>query len=86
MSHDLYRDRDARLNTVVGEEKGYWAMIGRIAEEVKGPQNPDGVHIQSWCETLYGFRLIYDQDGNITDKPDIVDAQKYTLCVLKYGG
>ena len=86
MTGDLYRDRAARLDTVVGEDKAYWAMLGRIAVEVSSSANPDGVHIQAWCESLYGFRMIYDQDGGITDQIDIIDPQKYTLCLLKHGG
>ena len=85
-NNDLYRDRDARLDTVVGEDKSYWAMLGRIAVEVGSSANPDGVHIQHWCETLYGFRIIYDKDGSITDQIDIIDPEKYTLCLLKHGG
>lgn len=82
MSNDLYRDRDARLDTVAGENKSYFSMISRI---MISQQNRD-IPFQEWCETEYGFRLAYDEDGHITAQPDIVDPQKYTLCVLKYGG
>jgi hypothetical protein len=86
MNNDLYRDRDSRLNTVVGDGKTYWAMLGNIAREVAGPDNPHGIHIQAWCETHYGFRMVYDQDGGITADHEVLDSQKYTLCVLKHGG
>jgi len=82
MNQDLYRDRDARLDTVVGDGAAYWAMLGRILLDAKDRD----VLMQDWCEQEHGFRMAYDSDGNITAEPDIVDAQKYMLCVLKYGG
>jgi hypothetical protein len=93
VSSDLYQDRDARLNTVVGDNRTYWAMLGRILQDAKDRGvlrqigiKDHGVLMQDWCEQEHGFRMVYDSDGNITSKPDIVDAQKYMLCVLKYGG
>ena len=82
MSSDLYRDRDARLSTVVGNGAAYWAMLGRILLDAKDRN----IRMQDWCEQEHGFRMAYDSDGNITAEPDITDPQKYTLCVLKYGG
>lgn len=82
MSNDLYQDRATRLDTVAGENKSYFSMISRI---MTSQQNRD-IPFQEWCEAEYGFRLAYDEDGHITGQPDIVDPQKYTLCVLKYSG
>jgi len=82
MSNDLYRDRDVRLNTVVGDGGDYWVMLSRIMLDAKDRD----ILMQDWCEQEHGFRMVYDGDGNITSKPDIVDPQKYMLCVLKYGG
>ena len=81
MSDDLYQDRDARLNTVVGDGAAYWAMLGRILLDAKDRD----IFMQDWCEAELGFRLVYDDEGNITSKPNITDPQKYMLCVLKYG-
>jgi hypothetical protein len=82
MNANLYRDRDARLNTVVGDNRTYWAMLGRILLDAKDRN----IRMQDWCEQEHGFRMIYDSDGNITAEPDITDPKKYMLCVLKYGG
>ena len=92
MSRDLYRDRDARLDTVVGDGAAYWAMLSRIADEWPGlERGRHGVTIDSqafgdWCEEHFGFRAMYNSDGGITGQPNIIDPQKYTLCVLKHGG
>ena len=82
MSSDLYRDRDSRLDTVVGDGAAYWTMLGRILKDSTG----HGRFMQDWCEQEHGFRMVYDDEGNITSEPDITDPQKYMLCVLKYGG
>jgi len=92
VSSDLYRDRDARLDTVVGNGAAYWAMLSRIADEWPGlERGRHGVTIDSqafgdWCEEHFGFRAMYNSDGGITGQPNIIDPQKYTLCVLKHGG
>jgi hypothetical protein len=80
VNRDLYKDRDARLDTVVGDGRDYWAMLGRILQDAKDRD----VLMQDWCEQEHGFRMVYDDDGNITAEPDITDPQKYMLCVLKY--
>jgi hypothetical protein len=81
VSDDLYKDRDSRLDTVVGDGAAYWAMLGRILQDAKDRS----IRMQDWCEQEHGFRMAYDSDGNITADPNIIDAQKYMLCVLKYG-
>ena len=92
MNRDLYRDRDARLDTVVGDDGAYWAMLSRIVDEWPGlERGRHGITIDSqafgdWCEEHFGFRAMYNSDGGITGQPNIIDPQKYMLCVLKYGG
>jgi len=81
MNDDLYRDRAARLDTVVGDSKAYWAMLGKVMLD-----HPTDWNFWDWCEAQHGFRPIYDEDGGITGEPEIIDSQKYTLCLLKYGG
>ena len=78
---------------MVGDNRTYWAMLGRILQDAKDRGvlrqigiKDRGVLMQDWCEQEHGFRMVYDGDGNITSEPDITDPQKYMLCVLKYGG
>lgn len=92
MSNKLYNNRNARLDTVVGDGAAYWAMLSRIADEWPGlERGRHGVTIDSqafgdWCEEHFGFRAMYNSDGGITGQPNITDPQKYMLCVLKYSG
>lgn len=81
INSELYSSRDARLDTIVGDGKAYWAMLGRIMLD-----HPVEWNFRDWCEDQHGFRMIYDEEGHITTQPEIIDAQKYTLCLLKYGG
>ena len=85
MNHDLYANREARLDTVVGDSKTYWVILGRIAEELKSDRMLDHDWVR-YCEEHYGFRPLYSDDGGIIGYPKIIDDQKYLLCVLKYGG
>ena len=93
MSRDLYANRDARLDTVVGDGKDYWRRLSRAAEEWT-EQNPrhwmgvrnDPVGFNDWLQEHYGFRTVYDETGGITGQPDIRDDQKYLVFLLKYGG
>ena len=85
MNHDLYKDRASRLDTVLGQGKTYWLILGKIREEFQSDRMMDGDWVNR-CVDQYGFRPIYSEDGGITGRPDIVDEQKYLLCVLKYGG
>lgn len=89
MNTDLYKDRGARLDTVVGDGKAYWSMLSRIAEQLVGDKNKNFLPkdaFAKWCEVEHGFRPVYDEDGGITGEPVITDPQKYTVCLLKYGG
>jgi len=77
-----YSTFEARLDTVVGDGAAYWAMLRRIVLDAKDRD----ILMQDWCEQEHGFRMAYDDEGNITPTPAITDPRKYMLCVLKYGG
>lgn len=87
MSRDLYFDRESRLDTIVGDGKDYWQRLSRAAEEwtKMGMTSPMG-GFNDWLEINYGFRVVYDEDGGITGRPDVMDDQKYLVFLLKYGG
>ena len=89
MNGNLYATRDSRLDTVVGGNNAYWTLLNRIAVDLVGEKNQKFLPhkgFAKWCEVEHGFRPIYDEDGGITGEPEIVDPQKYTLCLLKYSG
>lgn len=86
MPNDLYRDREARLDTVVGDDKAYWTMLTRVVDQWRNRGTNEEQSFHDWCQEHHGFRAIFDSSGNITNYPDINDSKKYTLCLLKYGG
>ena len=87
MSRDLYFDRSARLDTIVGDGKDYWQRLSRAAEEwTRITALARAGSFNDWLEANYGFRAVYDEDGGITGRPDIKDDQKYLVFLLKYGG
>ena len=87
MSHDLYRDRAARLDTVVGGSD-YYAMLHKLYDSFADYARKETKHMEfaGWCERMHGFRPIHDDSGGITSVPAVTDPQKYMLCLLKYGG
>ena len=56
MKNEYYKTRNARLDTVVGDDAAYWAMLGRILLDAKNADTP----MQHWCEQEHGFRMVYD--------------------------
>ena len=93
MSRDLYFDREARLDTVVGDNP-YWRSLGQVAKEWLAVRPPhygrkgraDQMEFNDWLDQTYGFRTVYDEDGGITGSPEVRDQQKFLLFLLKYGG
>ena len=96
MSKDgYYADRASRFDTLAGPENAaYWRLLARLGDEYAPEQATDNVfgmprrwdHFSDWCEQHHGFRPVYDSGGGITGRPDIVDEQKYLVCLLKYSG
>lgn len=96
MSRDeYYADRASRFDTLAGPENAaYWRLLARLGDVYSPDQATDSVfgmpkrwdQFSDWCEQHHGFRPVYDSGGGITGRPNVVDEQKYTMCVLKYGG
>ena len=91
MTNDLYRDRAARIDTMVGGSD-YYAMLHKLYDSFANYARKETKHLDQilefagWCERVHGFRPIYDDSGGITSVPAVTDPKKYTVCLLKYGG
>ena len=83
---EYYATRTARLDTLAGPGgQEYFNMLVRLVDSYK----QESSHLRDfaeWCSTTHGFRPVYDDEGGITSVPEIIDSQKYTLCLLKYSG
>ena len=86
MKDEYYASREARLDTVIGEAS-YFTMLTRLNDSFASDASyPRWPKFSAWCEKEHGFRPLLDAEGGITPKPEITDPQKYTVCLLKYGG
>lgn len=85
MSKDeYYNSPNARLDTVLGDHKKFFELLQRIRPEYRGadasvPGFPD------WLLETYGIQLVLNSDGRITSEYNIVDHDKYLICMLKHG-
>ena len=90
---NLYSDRAHRLDALAGPENAaYWKILVRLSDAWDGPKDSVfGLPKQwpmfaDWCAHYHGFRPEFDDTGNITGNPRVINEQKYTLCLLKYSG
>ena len=86
MKDEYYATREARLDTVAGEAS-FFVMLSRLNNLFVGVR-PEvrWQEFSAWCETEHGFQPVLDDQGGIEPQPRITDPQKYTVCLLKYGG
>lgn len=86
MSKDeYYNTPEARLNTVLGDHKKFFALLRKIRPEYDSdPASVPG--FADWLVDRYGIKLVFNNDGRITADYTIVDQNKYLVCMLKYGG
>lgn len=57
----------------------HWNRIRLVRAEWSGAGS-----LLDYIEDTYGLKLHKDQEGNITDSFEIVNAQKYSFFLLKY--
>jgi hypothetical protein len=69
-------------------ESDYYIMLHKLYESFVdyAREETKNLEFPGWCDRMYGFRPIYDEDGGITSVPTVTDPKKYTVCLLKYGG
>jgi hypothetical protein len=81
-NNKLYSTPQERLNTVIGENGLWWAMLqkAQIDYLVVGEGYTE---FQHWLADHYGIQIHYDSDG-ILPTYDILDADKHLLFKLKY--
>ncbi len=98
-NNHLYRDRQARLDTLVGQVTGlsvnasknkyeHWLTLTKAKAEFDNDRIKQGHQVDvdafyKWMELTYGVRL-QRVDGMIGPEFSIVDEQKYLIYKLKF--
>jgi hypothetical protein len=84
MSDEFYRTPEARLDTIMGDDKTFWLQI----KDAKKDYDKTGGSKESffpWLLDNYGIQVNFE-GMLINTKRDVVDEQKYLIFLLKYGG
>ena len=83
-----YTTHEKRLDTVLGANAQDWARVRRAREEfdkeyehIPDMEDKDFV---AWLAWTYGIQLTMTSDFRLELNFEIVDAQKYTVFLLKY--
>ena len=83
-----YDTHEKRLDTVLGAKAQDWARVRRAREEfdkeyehIPDMEDKDFV---AWLVWTYGVQLTMTLDQRIENNFEIVDAQKYTVFLLKF--
>jgi len=84
---NLYTDIGRRLDTVLGTKEimWFWSALKKTREEydaTRDSNKADG--FVEYMRDTYGVQLYFNNEGNIEQKFDIVDEQKYLFFRLKY--
>ena len=81
-----YATYEQRLDTVLGAEAQDWARIRRAREEFRVIPDfaEDDKIFVSWLAGTYGIQLTMAPNHGIENNFKIIDAQKYTVFLLKY--
>jgi hypothetical protein len=85
-----YATYEQRLDTVLGAEAQDWARIRRAGEEFDNefravPDiNEDDKMFVSWLAGTYGIQLTMAPNHGFENTFQIIDAQKYTVFLLRF--
>ena len=85
-----YDTYEKRLDTILGAEAQDWARVRRAREEFDKefwavPDiAEDDKHFVSWLAWTYGIKLTMAPNHGIESNFKIIDAQQYTVFLLKF--
>jgi hypothetical protein len=86
MSQDeYYNTPEARLDTILGEQKKYFELLRHLRMEFVNLNITD-IFFQTWVLETYGIKIVLNDDHRITAEHRVVDTSKYLICKLKYPG
>jgi hypothetical protein len=81
--NEYYSTPEARLDTVLGEQKKYFELLRNLKVEFTTINITD-ISFQTWVLATYGIKIILNDDHRITAEYHITNQSKYLICRLKY--
>jgi hypothetical protein len=84
-SRDEYYDTpEARIDTIVGRDSVYYLRLRAVKQEWDKSDNPVRQEFQEYLRETYGIEMTIQPEG-VDLKYRILDEQKHTLFLLKFG-
>ena len=69
------RDRKAR-------RWKYWAAVRKLKADFD--KEDSSLLFNQWMLQTFGIRIIYNNEGHLTENYEVIDEKKYLFFVLKY--
>lgn len=81
---EYYETNAARIDTIVGKDSPYYLRLRAVKQEWDQSDNPVRQEFQEYLRETYGIEMTIQPEG-IDLKYRILDEQKHTLFLLKFG-
>jgi hypothetical protein len=81
---EYYDTPAARIDTMVGKDSSYYLRLRAVKQEWDQSDNPVRQEFQEYLRETYGIEMTIQPEG-IDLKYRILDEQKHTLFLLKFG-
>ena len=81
---EYYNTPAARIDTLVGSGGSYYVRLRAVKQEWDQSDNPVKQEFQEYLRETYGIEMTIQPEG-IDLKYRILDEQKHTLFLLKFG-
>jgi hypothetical protein len=82
-SKEYYNTPAARLDTIIGDAAKTWGKVNAAKREYDSEKQPkESFYV--WLQEVYGIKLQFTPDGELTLSNEIVDNYKYVLFLLKF--
>lgn len=78
-----YANTAARLDTIIGDSGKVWIMVTNAKREYDLiTEQKESFYV--WLQQVYGIKLQFTPDGELSLANEIVDEQKYLILTLKH--
>jgi len=81
---EYYATPAARIDTIVGKDSTYYLRLRAVKQEWDQSDNPVRQEFQEYLRENYGIEMTIQPEG-VDLKYRILDEQKHTLFLLKFG-
>lgn len=81
---EYYATPEARIDTILGENQDIYRRLIKVKQEWDKSDNPVRQEFQEFLKETYGIEMTIQPEG-VDLRYRILDEQKHTLFLLKFG-